>query len=233
VDGNGLVPDAGSAIRRTHPCLDGPGRPSLPTVGAVLGRHGPGGAPTTCAEPASYGILSRGQQDLRGRPGGRHHRRRLERLLGHAVRAAPSGRAGLSGRPGRGRGAGAGSRSRPADPARGQAAARVCVACHSFEKGGADKIGPGLWDIVNREIGKHGGYAYSSVLAGMGGVWDYAALDAFIAAPRAYAPGTKMSFAGIGDAKRRADIIAYLRSLADEPAPLPQAAEAPATAGGS
>lgn len=119
-----------------------------------------------------------------------------------------------------------------ADLGKGQAAAKVCVACHSFEKGGANKVGPGLWEVVNRNIAGHEGFAYSPALAGKGGVWSYDALDSFIANPKGWAPGTKMSFAGISDAQRRADLIAYLRSLADSPAPLPQAALAP-TSGGS
>jgi cytochrome c len=118
-----------------------------------------------------------------------------------------------------------------ADAGAGQAAARVCVACHSFEKGGANKVGPALWGVVNRGIAGHEGYSYSTALTGKGGVWDYDALDGYIASPRGWAPGTKMSFAGIGDPQRRAEIIAYLRSLADSPAPLPQASLAPPAPG--
>jgi len=121
-----------------------------------------------------------------------------------------------------------GERLTAADTGKGAAGAKVCAACHSFDKGGANKVGPGLWEVVDRPIGKHEGFSYSPVIAGKGGAWDYAALDAFIANPKEWAPGTKMSFAGVADPKKRADIIAYLRSLADKPAPLPQASSAPA-----
>lgn len=120
-----------------------------------------------------------------------------------------------------------GVRLTAADTGKGAAGAKVCVACHSFEKGGANKVGPGLWNIVDRPIGKHDGFAFSPAIAGKSGAWDYAALDGFIANPKEWAPGTKMSFAGVPDPKKRADIIAYLRSLADTPAPLPQASTAP------
>lgn len=104
----------------------------------------------------------------------------------------------------------------------GEKAAKKCAACHSFDKGGANKVGPALWGVVNRPIGSHEGFSYSAVLAGKSAdPWDYDHLNQFLISPKAYAPGTKMSFAGISKEAERADIIAYLRSLADEPAPLP------------
>jgi cytochrome c len=104
----------------------------------------------------------------------------------------------------------------------GQAAAKKCAACHSFEEGGANKVGPGLWGVVNRPIAGHEGFAYSEALAAKSDqVWDYDHLNEFLASPKTYAPGTKMSFAGISKEAERADVIAYLRSLAAEPAPLP------------
>jgi cytochrome c len=76
--------------------------------------------------------------------------------------------------------------------------------------------------VVNRPIGSHEGFSYSEVLAGKSDqVWDYDHLNQFLLSPKSYAPGTKMSFAGISKDTERADVIAYLRSLADEPAPLP------------
>jgi cytochrome c len=104
----------------------------------------------------------------------------------------------------------------------GEAAAKKCAACHSFEQGGANKVGPNLWGVVNRPIAGHEGFSYSTALAEKSDqVWDYEQLGAFLANPKGYAPGTKMSFAGIKKDEELADVIAYLRSLADEPAPLP------------
>lgn len=108
-----------------------------------------------------------------------------------------------------------------ADPEKGKKVARKCVACHSFEKGGPNKIGPNLWDLVGGKQAQAEGYSYSGALKGMSGTWDYAALDAFLHNPKAYAKGTKMTFAGIPKAGDRADLIAYLRGLSDSPKPLP------------
>lgn len=112
-----------------------------------------------------------------------------------------------------------------ADAARGQTAARACVACHAFEQGGANKVGPAIWDVVDRAKGSVAGFGYSGALkerASKGEKWDYASLDAFLANPRQYLPGTTMAFAGISRPEQRADVIAYLRSLSDNPKPLPQ-----------
>lgn len=108
-----------------------------------------------------------------------------------------------------------------ADAGAGERVARKCVACHSFEKDGANKAGPHLFDIVGRPLGAVGGFAYSSALKQKGGDWAYESLDAFIAKPKDYLPGTKMAFAGIRKPEQRADLIAYLRSLSESPKPLP------------
>lgn len=104
----------------------------------------------------------------------------------------------------------------------GKAGAKQCAACHSFEKGGPNKVGPGLWDIVGHPKGAHAGYAYSKGMTEKGGEWDYEALNEFLHNPKGFVPGTKMTFAGIRKAETRADVIAYLRSLSDSPKPLPQ-----------
>lgn len=103
----------------------------------------------------------------------------------------------------------------------GQAVARRCVACHSFEKDGKNQVGPGLYGVLGREIGGVDGFAYSAALQGKEGVWDYEALNAFLANPKEYIPGNKMAFAGLRRAEERADIILYLRSLSESPLPLP------------
>ena len=100
--------------------------------------------------------------------------------------------------------------------------AKKCAACHSFENGGANKVGPNLWDIVNRQAGTVAGFNYSGALAefGAANTWTYDHLDGFLAKPKDYVSGTSMAFAGLRKPQDRADIIAYLRSLSDNPAPL-------------
>ena len=132
--------------------------------------------------------------------------------------AAPEGAAPEQAAPA---GDGVGTLLAAANAEAGANAARKCVACHSFEEGGAAKIGPPLWDVVGRDIAALDDFAYSDALADKEGEWDYQALDAFLAQPREWAPGTKMAFAGVAKPEERADIILYLRSLSDEPAPLP------------
>lgn len=118
-----------------------------------------------------------------------------------------------------------------ADPKTGQKLSSRCKACHSFDQGGANKVGPNLWAVVGRAVGSHEGFSYSGTLADMGGDWDYDKLNAFLESPRDYAPGTKMSFAGLKKPEDRASIIAYLRSLSDSPMALPEAPATPAEDG--
>ena len=109
-----------------------------------------------------------------------------------------------------------------ADTAAGTKVFKKCRSCHTVEKGGKKKIGPNLWDVVNADVGKRGGFSYSKALSAKGGKWTYDNLNAFLTKPKAYVPGTKMAFAGLKKAKDRAAVIAYLRSLSESPAPLPQ-----------
>ena len=111
-----------------------------------------------------------------------------------------------------------------ADAKRGEAGVKACQACHNFEKGAAAKVGPALYGVVDRVKGSMAGFNYSAGFkerAGKGEKWDYASLDAFITNPKAYIAGTAMGYAGLADGAKRADIIAYLRSLSDSPSPLP------------
>jgi len=111
-----------------------------------------------------------------------------------------------------------------ADPKRGQQSAKVCLTCHTFEKGGPNKIGPNLWGAVGRKKGSEAGFAYSDAIKSKGGEWTVDDLNKFLTSPRTYAPGTKMSFAGLPRVNQRADVIAYLNTLSDSPQPLPTAA---------
>jgi cytochrome c len=121
---------------------------------------------------------------------------------------------------------------------KGQAAAKQCASCHTFEKGGPNRVGPNLYDIVGHEVGTgRGGFNFSAAMKAKGGKWSYDDLNNFLKNPRAAIPGTNMTFAGISRDSVRADVIAYLRSLSDSPQPLPAAADAggaaPAPAAGA
>jgi len=105
---------------------------------------------------------------------------------------------------------------------KGQAAVKLCAACHTFEKGGPNRVGPNLYGIVGRAVASHAGFDYSDALKKLGGDWTYEKLSAFIHDPRADVPGTKMTFAGVKRDSQRADLIAYLRTLSDNPVPLPK-----------
>jgi cytochrome c len=99
-----------------------------------------------------------------------------------------------------------------------------CLSCHGFDKGAANKQGPGLWGIVGNPKAKHDGFDYSEAfkkLAEAGEVWGYEQLDGFLANPRKYTPGTKMTYKGIDDPQARADLIAWLRAQDDAPEALP------------
>ncbi len=108
-----------------------------------------------------------------------------------------------------------------ADPKRGAADAKVCEACHNIAKGAGVKIGPNLWDVVGRPKGTFPGFDYSAGVKKKGGNWTLADINTFITNPKAYIDGTKMTYPGQPDAAKRADILAFLNTQNDHPAPLP------------
>ncbi len=106
----------------------------------------------------------------------------------------------------------------------GKTAAKKCLACHSMDKGGANKVGPNLWAIVGKTPASTDGFTYSTAMQEFGKSgkkWNYEELGKFLYAPQKDIKGTKMAFAGVKKPDELAALVAYLRSLSDNPAPLP------------
>jgi cytochrome c len=98
---------------------------------------------------------------------------------------------------------------------------KKCAVCHTTAKGDKNKLGPNLWNIVNASRAGKSGFKYSKAMQSKAGNWNFESLNEFLIKPKAYVPKTKMAFGGIKKAKQRADLIVYLRNLADSPAKLP------------
>ncbi len=116
-----------------------------------------------------------------------------------------------------------------ADAARGEAEFRRCAACHTINQGGANGLGPNLYGVMGTGVGAHRpDFNYSEALRGKGGTWDWDTMSAWIASPRNFAPGTRMTFAGISDPQARANLLAYLNAQGGSLQIPPPPAAAPA-----
>lgn len=111
-----------------------------------------------------------------------------------------------------------------ADPAKGANVFKKCAACHNADKGGSNALGPNLWGVMGETVGKgHGGFAFSPALVEKGGTWDWQTMSDWLHNPKKFAPGTKMTFAGLSKPEDRANIIAFLNQHSDSPKPMPEA----------
>lgn len=127
-------------------------------------------------------------------------------------------------------GAGGGEAEKPiefylasADPAKGAEVFKKCQACHTINQGGANGLGPNLYHVLGEPVGQGRGFAWSEALSGHGGKWDWATLSEWLANPKKFAPGTKMTFAGLSNPEDRANVIAYLNQNSPAPLPMPAA----------
>lgn len=105
--------------------------------------------------------------------------------------------------------------------AEGDKVHKVCMSCHSVEKGGPNQTGPALWSVMGRTAGTHAGFAYTDAMKGYGKPWGLDNMYDYLENPKAYVPGTSMSFAGLKKQEDRVAIVAYLRSLSDSPIAIP------------
>ena len=104
---------------------------------------------------------------------------------------------------------------------KGEKIFKKCGSCHNYEKGSVNKVGPNLWNIINRSKGSVGGFAYSKALVELGGEWTYDEIAEFLYKPKEYVKGTKMNFAGLKKNEDLANLILFLREQSDNPVPLP------------
>ncbi len=117
-----------------------------------------------------------------------------------------------------------------ADAAKGEAVFKKCAACHNADPGGANALGPSLYGVMGNPVAGHPGFAYSDPLKSKGGTWDWETMSAWLSNPKKFAPGTKMTFAGLGNPEDRANVMAFLNSRDSAPLPIPAAPAAAAPA---
>jgi cytochrome c len=98
------------------------------------------------------------------------------------------------------------------DATKGEAVFKKCAACHNADQGGANALGPALFGTMGKPLAGHPGFAYSDALKGVGGSWDWDNMSAWLANPKKFAPGTKMTFAGLSNPQDRADLMLFLNS---------------------
>ncbi|MGQ0742099.1 MAG: c-type cytochrome [Alphaproteobacteria bacterium] len=108
-----------------------------------------------------------------------------------------------------------------ADLSHGEQVAQRCTQCHTWDKGGPNRIGPNLFGVIGRQPGTHEGFSYSGVMKNKGGVWTYEELYLYLKQPAMYLPGNKMAFVGLPRQQDRIDLLAFMRTWADSPPPLP------------
>ena len=108
-----------------------------------------------------------------------------------------------------------------ADPAKGEQVFKKCAACHNAEPGGAHALGPALYGIMGKPVAGLPGFAYSDALKKKGGTWDWNTMSDWLLSPKTFAPGTKMTFAGLSNPEDRANVIAFLNSRSASPLPVP------------
>nr|WP_250646729.1 cytochrome c family protein [Pseudemcibacter aquimaris] len=111
-----------------------------------------------------------------------------------------------------------------ADAEKGAGVFRKCAACHTTENGGANKIGPNLWNVVGNDVGSNSSFGYSDAVLAVEGGWTYELLNRYLTKPKDAIPGNKMVFAGLKKGSDRANVIMYLRSFSDAPIELPTVA---------
>ncbi len=119
-----------------------------------------------------------------------------------------------------------------ADAVKGEQVFKKCAACHNVDPGGANALGPALHGVMGRPIASLVGFAYSDALKAVGGPWGWDNMSAWLANPKKFAPGNKMTFAGLSNPEERANLIAYLNSRSTAPLPVPAAPAAAAPAEG-